>query len=103
MAKGTGFRKFNSDDREITLLQDNVDSAFSQLQLSGISNGVLQVAVALVSGANTIVHKLGRRPRGYLAVSNSGGVLTDNIAAEGNDQNFTLTSSANCTVSLWIF
>jgi hypothetical protein len=104
LAKGTGFKKFNSEDRELTLLQDNVDQAFAKLGTSTIQNGLL-LQVALVTGANTVTHKLGRKIRGALICSNSTGAnLSDNIAT-GTDlqQNFILTASADATVTLWVF
>ncbi len=105
MAKGTGFKKFNSADRELTLVQENIDSALSQLQLNSISNGLLLSGVALVVGDNVVTHKLGRKCRGYLVVSVSGATaLYDNLGSGSDvEQNFILNSSAACTASLWVF
>jgi myo-inositol-hexaphosphate 3-phosphohydrolase len=105
VARGTNFKKFNSENREITLLQANVEAALTALISTGLLNGALLTDIELSSGANTVEHKLGRKIQGRLIVAQSAAAdLSDNISSSDNlEQNFVLTSSAACTVSLWVF
>jgi hypothetical protein len=103
--RGTGFKKFNSENREIVLLQANVESAFSQNIVSGLNNGILLENVELESGDNSVNHKLGRKIKGALVVAGGDGatiynkILTDTEL----ETKFTVNASADCTVNLWVF
>lgn len=105
MSRGTNFKRFNSQSRELVQLQGNIQSAFSQVLLIPILNGVLLENLEIVAGDNTITHKLGRRIRGYLVTrKNSASDIYDKISTDtALDQSFTLNSSADCIISLWVF
>jgi hypothetical protein len=105
MAKGTGFRQFKSDEREIVQLQQNIESALTQLQTAPMLDGILLEALELTSGDNTITHKLGRKVRGYIVTRKSAAVdLYDKISTDTNlSKDFTLNSSGVATISLWVF
>ncbi len=64
--------------------------------------GILISNIKITTGSNTINHKLGRKQIGY--------IITDQNAQASlfrsqplNDLTLTLTSDADCTISLWCF
>ncbi len=99
------FKKFNSADVDLMRLQDNVDRALNGVQMVPINSGQFTEKLALVVGDNTIEHKLGRKVTGYsVASQNAASAFYDNLQT-GTDLglNFTLNSSAVCTVILWVY
>lgn len=67
-----------------------------------ILDGNLLTNVALINGATVINHKLGRKMIGWMIVDQ------DSLASiyrskPKNDTTLTLTSSAICNISLWVF
>lgn len=104
MSKLTSLSKLPSVDRELLKVQQNVEQAFAPLTRNQLTSGILLQNISLVSGDNSIEHKLLRKPIGYLLVSNSvPGTFSDNIATTATKLNFTLNSSANMVVTLWVF
>jgi hypothetical protein len=94
------FRQINTADRELQLIQSNVEKAISGAISSPLLNGLLKTA-DLVSGLTSIEHKLGRVPQGYIIIdkNNAANVYT----ASKDDKFLNLNSSAACKIGLWIF
>jgi hypothetical protein len=89
-------------DQDVNLFQSKLKSTLDPLLSNLLTQGILLTNVDLASGATTINHLLGRKMVGY--------VVTDLDADASiyrsqplNDKTLTLTSSAACTVSLWVF
>lgn len=66
------------------------------------NNGLLIKNLALVTGANSINHKLQRLPQGWMIIDQNA-VATFYRSQPLNNLTLTLTSSATVTVSLWVF
>ena len=96
------FRRINTTDRDLILVQDNVANTFNPLTRVPILDGVLLTDIALSTVAARIEHTLGRIPLGYIVV-----MLNKNATVFGTESDsrlITLTSSANDTIcSLWVF
>jgi hypothetical protein len=69
-----------------------------------IVNGVLVHGIALASGDNTINHKLGRKPQGYV-ITDMFGAYAQVYRKTSNypDLTLVLNASAPTTVSLYVF
>jgi len=105
MSRNKAFRKVTSGDRNISQLQSNVDQAVSDVIKAPILNGRLVDDVKLTSAPTRIEHKLGRKPSGYIIVKrNADAQVYDSLANEESPTLFLpLISSADVTVSIWIF
>ena len=97
------FSKINSENREINLLQKNVEASLGPLVANPLLNGSLLTGVNLASGANSVNHKLGRVPRGWFIVSSSTADVVYGSVSSATDTTLTLTASGAITVSLWVF
>lgn len=114
MAKINSFKKATAQSSEdlvrlFNLLQANIEKALTPVMRTPILDGVLLENVNLVSGAvNKVEHKLGRKVRGYLIVSNSTPAsiydyLNNTAYDSQRDVYLSLSTSASCTVNLWVF
>jgi len=87
-----------------SLIQSNLQRFTQQLEENPLLSGRLIEGVVLLLAAPTAInHRLGRKPQGWHVVDiESGGVPT--IARTvWDDKTITLTTTANCTVNLWVF
>lgn len=101
MANPRSFRQINTQDRELQLIQDNVERAVAEAINSPLLNGRLVADVALNAGLTKWEHKLARTPRGYLVVDKNNTALI--YTAAKDDKFLTLNASVACTVTLWVF
>jgi len=90
-----------TDDTQLTMLQQSLNDQFGKLQHIPFLNGNLIAGVSLLSGDNIINHKLGKLASGYFITSLNAntpiwqsGLTTTTI---------TLSCTANCTISVWVF
>lgn len=60
------------------------------------------IEAVLVTGANTINHKLGRTMQGWF-VTDINSAITIFRSQPLNDKTITLTSSGGATISLWVY
>jgi hypothetical protein len=65
-------------------------------------NGLLLQNISIISGINVINHLLGRKQQGWIVTDRTGTALLDRTA-DFNDLTLTLTSTAPCQISLWVF
>jgi hypothetical protein len=84
------------------LLQTNWKSQIDPLLKDPTNNGIILTGVKLLNGINVINHKLGRRQLGWMVTDIDAGT-TVYRSAPLNDKTLTLTSGADCTISLMVF
>lgn len=95
-------KKVVTDDRNINQLQDNVEQAITPIITSEIINGLIIKDIEVLTGTTkTIPHKLGRAPNGYAIIKRNANSQVWNGVI--NKKNIELNSSANVTISLWVF
>lgn len=101
-------KRINTQDRDMQLIQDNVEGAISPLQSAPLSGGIVIPASLVASQDNLISHNLGRRPMFYLiSIPNVQSTIWSPVTSSlsGSNVNSTyinLRCSTTCTVSLWI-
>lgn len=88
--------------KTLNLLQTKYRAILNPLIALPILNGNQLLAQPLVIGSNVINHRLGRMQQGYL-ITDLTGPATVYRSASFNDKTLTLTSNANCNISLWCF
>lgn len=100
------FKKINIKDFSTNRLQDNVADFLLQVVKNPVLEGLLVEGVSLVFGQKTnLNHGLGRKVRGFIVVYKNNAV---EVWAEEVDQTvpkatLVLSTSADATVSLWLF
>ncbi len=106
MARPKALRKINSDDREISKLENYLEQFLGQFSDSDIISGLLLRKIALTTGQlNTVEHKLNRPILGYVVTRKN----TDSSVWDEQDSNLlpgrtiNLQCSADVTVDLWVF
>lgn len=88
-------------DKNIQMIQDNVDAALSPLQSSPFVGGVLLGSIALTTSQTSVPHGLGHVPKIFtLCGLNANSVVWSSKPSDTT--NLYLTASAACTVSLWV-
>lgn len=106
------FKKINASgatdagelSRVVTSLQDNVAAALLPIQTKLILDGAFVSGVNLITGNNTVQHKLGRKIIGYFVVSQSAAsTFFDDIQSTKSATSFVLCSGSPCSVNLWVF
>lgn len=96
------FRRINTGDRDLTLVQDNVANTFNPLTRVPIIDGELLTEIALGTAPTRLAHTLGRKPLGYIIVGLNHAATI--FGTESDSRLITLTASANGTVAnIWIF
>ena len=100
------FKKLNSADRNLNLVQDNIETFSIPLVKNPLLDGQLIEDQELVTGQDNIInHKLGRVLRGWLIVRQNAAADIYDTQADNSLPNLTLwlRSSADCTISLYVF
>jgi hypothetical protein len=93
---------FKSQDQTLMLLQKQWTSQLNPLLAVSLTQGSLLQNILLKNGANTINMYLGKQMTGWFIVDQDA-LATIYRSQPLNSQTLTLTSSANCTVSIWVF
>lgn len=99
------FQKITTSDRVINQIQDNITKVVNPLTNIPLNSGNLLTSVSLVSGLNTVNHKLGRALVGWFIVRQRAAASV----YDTQDTNLTptltlnLSSSANVIVDLFVF
>jgi hypothetical protein len=96
-------KKLRTPDATLNRIQDNIGDVLKALQ-NPILDGV-RVTANLVTGDNSIPHKLGRKYQGYLVTGQTAAALiyAQAGASANSDKFLTLNASAPCSVVLWVF
>lgn len=94
-------QKVVTDDKNIQLIQSNVEAALKPLQSQPMTGGVFLTGISLIAGqANNIQHGLNRVPQIYFVGNLDTNTTVWKTAASSST--ITLWCGSNCTVSLWI-
>lgn len=91
-----------TNNPEIKQLQANVKTVITRIVDKEVLNGVLLRDIKLTNGiVESISHKLGRTPLGYIVVrKNANSVIWDSTL---DSKLISLNCSADVTVSIWVF
>jgi hypothetical protein len=93
---------FKSQDQTLMLMQKQWMSQLNPLLGNILTQGSLLSGQKLINGSTTFNHYLSRQMTGWLIVDQNS--LASIYRSEPlNNTTLTLTSSAACTVSLWVF
>lgn len=92
---------FQDQDQTLMLLQTRWKSILDPLLKNSIVNGN-QVNGVSINGQKAIPHGLGRAPVGWF-LTDINGASTVYRSAAFDANNLTLTSSANVTISIWVY
>jgi hypothetical protein len=98
--------QLQNSDPSADLMQDSIERALTSVTGSPIVNGDLFSGIRLVSGSvNRVEHKMNRAPLGYIVVQkNANATVYDQQDTNTRKDIFLdLMTTADCTVSLWIF
>lgn len=94
-----------TDDLSLSLMQTKWASIINPF-LGNPSNSALIIPnVALVTGSNTINHKLGQKLQGWVVIGNNASTTFYDSQASNQQPDLTLVlvASGACTVSLLVF
>lgn len=95
---------YKSDDQSFTLMQSQWSSQINPVLNNPLVNGVLQKGIKLVTGTNSVNHKLGRILQGYLITA-----MYDNFSqvytttSLNPSLTLSLNSSVDVTIDLYCF
>ena len=97
--------KIQHDDIRINLIQDRILEALNNVLALPIIDSDLIQGIAVVSGANTINHKLGRKLRGWIPTRNSASITLYDTQATNPlpDKTLQLVASGSATIDLMVF
>ena len=94
-------RKTVFTDNTLTQFQAAVEDTVSQLNQVPILDGILLTDVSVGTSQTIVNHKLGRKPRGYMVVSQSALATVANQAFTSDA--IPMVASTPVTLSLWVF
>lgn len=98
------FRAIRTTVRDIQKLQDTLSRVFNGIQSKAILDGRLINDVSLVSsGATEVSHGLGKPIRGWVLVEKDANANVYSSASSTPNSTLVLNTSADVTVSLWVF
>lgn len=103
------FKRIRTDNRELEMIQDNIESAFRPIVASDIVPGLLLKDVSLKAGQdNLVAHTLARTPQIWQIVRIDAAANVyeyPNIELGGlslTSRFINMRTSADCKVSLWV-
>jgi hypothetical protein len=98
------YKKIRSPDRVVTQLQDNVEQAIRPLLGMQIAAGRLIENVEVLTGTPKVIdHRLNRAMRGWFIVDKDADANVWKTVSTIPERTLVLNSSANVTLSLWVF
>jgi len=96
------FKKIIIEDRITRQLQENVQQAITPIINSEIIDGLIIKDIEVLTGTKKVIsHKLGRTPNGFAIVKRNANSTVWNGTID--KKTIELNSSANVTISLWVF
>jgi len=93
---------FQTDDLVLSLMQNRWGSILNPVIACPMAKVQILADIPLITGANTINHKLGRKPQGWFLTDRDGSASVFRSAAF-TDLTLQLTASAPVTVSIGVF
>jgi hypothetical protein len=104
MGKPFNYRKNAAGGTEENFrAQSNIESAFTALGSSIITNGSYLENITLGTTATSLAHKLGRPYRGYIVCKSSAAAKVYNAPDTDTGKFINLLSDVATTVSIWVF
>jgi len=98
------FKRLHANHPEVAALEANVRDTLEPLLRRELLDGRLIEDAALTTGTgNDLLHKLGRVPKGWIVVKQNAQADVWENANATPAKVLTLQTSANVTVSLWVF
>lgn len=99
------FQKLTTTDRVVNQIQDNLGRTLNPLTNQPLNSGNILTSVTLVTGANSINHKLGRPLVGWFVTRIRASATLYDTQDTNKTPNLTLNlvSSANVVVDLFVF
>ena len=100
------FLSLNFQDNALSQVLQRIKLILEQVTGKTLLDGYLLESKALSTGvSNSITHKLGREPRGYIITQKSVDcrIWDDQLTNTDKDKFLKLRTSANVTVNIWIF
>jgi|SRR5271165_2395003 len=99
------YQIINTPDRVINQIQQNTATILNPLSGNPLVSGQVLSDIQLLTGSNTVNHKLGRNLLGWFIVRQRGPASVYDTQDSNEMQNLTLllTSSANVLVDLYVF
>lgn len=103
--RAKGYKTVESETAELNKIQDYVAAAIESLSSSEILDGLMLKNVQLVSGLNTISHKLGRPLLGWLVVRKRANIdIWDSQDTNSQaSKTLNLQSSGTVSIDLYVF
>lgn len=98
-------QRIQTADRVLNMIQDNVSNILDPYSSKDILQGQILQKVVLVTGANTVPHKLNRTLIGWFIVRQRAlATLYDTQDSQSRPDLFlSLVASANVTVDIYVF
>lgn len=93
---------FHTDSRDLTLLQTSWKVELDPVLANPLVNGIFRKGIALINGATTINHLLGRKQQGFILTDINGSASVYR-SQPFNNLTLTLTSNAVVTVDIYVF
>jgi hypothetical protein len=105
LTKMPKLQRIQTADRVLNMIQDNISNILDPYSSKEILQGQFLTGVQLVSGTNTVSHKLARQLIGWFVVrQRASAIIYDNQDAQTRPNLFlTLVASADVTVDLYVF
>lgn len=99
------YQKITTSDRITNQIQDNISKVTTPLTAIPLNSGSLLQSVSLVSGANSVNHKLGRALVGWFIVRQRAAASVYDTQDTNPTPTLTLNlvSSANVVVDVYVF
>jgi hypothetical protein len=97
------FKKTYTTNQDLNNMQENVEEVVAPLLKNPLLDGQILSNIELTTGSNSISHKLGRKLQGWVIVDKDD---NSNIYRETSSTptlTLVLNSSANVTISLYVF
>jgi hypothetical protein len=95
--------KFNGfTESNFSLLQTNWSTQLDPVIAFPPNKGLLVKDVSLINGVNTINHRLGRKPQGYV-IADINAAATIYRSQPFDALTLTLTSNAAAIATIWVF
>lgn len=90
----------NFNDKDLQLLQDNINKGFVQIQQSPFIGGSLIKSVSVGTSPTVINHGLQRVPQAWVAVDQDTNTTVKRTAWDTNT--ITLQAGSACVIALWV-
>ena len=96
--------KLKVEDPDLLRVQDRIYTSLQAALRVPLLDGNLVTQTFSAGVATPVNHGLGRKPVGYLVVSNSSGAaVAETDKTQRTAGTLTITTSANVTLDIWVF